>query len=39
MHLSLAKAIIIKIVEAGVGQPGIQRSQIREVERIVGSVI
>ena len=39
MHLPLAEAIIIQIIEAGIGQPGIKRSEIREIERVVGSVI
>ena len=39
MHLPFAEAIVVQIIEAGVGQSGVERSQIREIERIVGSVI
>jgi hypothetical protein len=35
MHLPLAEAIIIQIIEAGIGQPGIKRSEIREIESVV----
>jgi hypothetical protein len=39
MHLPLAEAIIIQVIEAGVGQPGVEHPQIREIERVVGSVM